>query len=83
MDFKKIMLEEFFERDDLNKEKTRNQYKMDKLEQEFVKTLSEEQIKTFEEFLELFVEIYSINEELLAEYLWNTIKQVYRQLLFC
>lgn len=83
MDLIKNLLQEFYENDDLHKEQTLIQHQMDKLEHEFQKSLNEEQIKTFDKILDLFSEIHGINEELLAKYLFKTIKQIYRQLLFC
>ena len=82
MNIKNIFFQEIFESDDLHKEKTRLQYQIDNLEKELEKTLNEQQIETYEKILDLLVEIHGIDENLLAEHVWNVIKSLYRELLF-
>lgn len=77
MFFKDFLLKSFYENKNLSRDKNLTSIELDKLEEKFLNSLTSEQKDLYEKIYDKILEIHTIEEEMLVDFVWDFVKKMF------
>lgn len=77
MFMKDFLLKSFYENKNLSRDKNLTSIELDKLEEKFLNSLTSEQKDLYEKIYDKILEIHTIEEEMLVDFVWDFVKKMF------